>query len=173
MKINADLVADIIPVDYPINLMIAVAWHLATRRYNNRNIFQNKSSAFIVTSDWRGIFFSTLICEITDHMKYRFTVVQLAIEILWLGVAWNVVLCNLGWNFLPQIWCGTLAPFTQSMTFGTKRMKLCSIPFQPTYSTCFILWRANALDGYESIVIYIQKEISERNIYETNFLPLL
>lgn len=32
MKINADLVADIIPVDYPINLMIAVAWHLATRR---------------------------------------------------------------------------------------------------------------------------------------------
>lgn len=34
MKINADLVADIIPVDYPINLMIAVAWHLATRRYS-------------------------------------------------------------------------------------------------------------------------------------------
>ena len=32
MKINADLVADIIPVDYPINLMIAVAWHISTRR---------------------------------------------------------------------------------------------------------------------------------------------
>ena len=32
MKINADLVSDIIPVDYPINLMIAAAWHTATRR---------------------------------------------------------------------------------------------------------------------------------------------
>jgi hypothetical protein len=33
MKINADLISDIIPVDYPINLMIAAAWHTATRRY--------------------------------------------------------------------------------------------------------------------------------------------
>lgn len=32
MKINAELVSDIIPVDYPINLMIAAAWHLAIRR---------------------------------------------------------------------------------------------------------------------------------------------
>ena len=32
MKINKDLISDIIPVDYPINLMIAVAWHTATRR---------------------------------------------------------------------------------------------------------------------------------------------
>jgi fatty acyl-CoA reductase len=32
MKINADLISDIIPVDYPINLMIAAAWHTATRR---------------------------------------------------------------------------------------------------------------------------------------------
>lgn len=32
MKVNKDLVSDIIPVDYPINLMIAVAWYTATRR---------------------------------------------------------------------------------------------------------------------------------------------
>ena len=28
---NDELVADIIPVDYSINLMIAVAWHIAQR----------------------------------------------------------------------------------------------------------------------------------------------
>jgi fatty acyl-CoA reductase len=32
IKTNEDLVSDIIPVDYPINLMIAVAWYKATRR---------------------------------------------------------------------------------------------------------------------------------------------
>lgn len=31
-KINSTLVGDIIPVDYPINLMIAVAWHTAVHR---------------------------------------------------------------------------------------------------------------------------------------------
>lgn len=36
LKINADFVSDIIPVDYPINLMIAVAWHLATHRYRKK-----------------------------------------------------------------------------------------------------------------------------------------
>lgn len=32
LKINEDMISDIIPVDYPINLMIAVAWHTATSK---------------------------------------------------------------------------------------------------------------------------------------------
>ncbi|XP_057371715.1 putative fatty acyl-CoA reductase CG5065 [Daphnia carinata] len=39
MKINSELVSDIIPVDYPINLMIAVAWHLAIRRPNEVPVY--------------------------------------------------------------------------------------------------------------------------------------
>lgn len=31
-KINSQLVGDIIPVDYPINLMIAVGWHTAIQK---------------------------------------------------------------------------------------------------------------------------------------------
>lgn len=31
-KINDKLVGDIVPVDYPINLMIAVAWHTAIQK---------------------------------------------------------------------------------------------------------------------------------------------
>lgn len=34
MKVDKDLVSDIIPVDYPINLMIAVAWYTAVHRLN-------------------------------------------------------------------------------------------------------------------------------------------
>ena len=30
--INSELVGDIIPVEYPINLMIAVAWHTALQK---------------------------------------------------------------------------------------------------------------------------------------------
>jgi hypothetical protein len=71
MKINADLVADIIPVDYPINLMIAVAWHLATRRYS---IFKNYKMGPSVIDV--GILIKS------DPAKYRFTVARLAIEIL-------------------------------------------------------------------------------------------
>lgn len=33
MKINKDLISDVIPVDYPINLMIAVGWYTATYKY--------------------------------------------------------------------------------------------------------------------------------------------
>lgn len=32
MKVDRRMVSDIIPVDYPINLMIAVAWHTAVHR---------------------------------------------------------------------------------------------------------------------------------------------
>jgi hypothetical protein len=31
-KINSQLVGDIVPVDYPINLMIAVGWHTAIQK---------------------------------------------------------------------------------------------------------------------------------------------
>lgn len=44
LKANKDMIGDIIPVDYPINLMIAVAWHTATCKYGpfiNYNIFFN------------------------------------------------------------------------------------------------------------------------------------
>jgi fatty acyl-CoA reductase len=32
LKVKNNLVGDCIPVDYPINLLIAVAWFIATRR---------------------------------------------------------------------------------------------------------------------------------------------
>jgi fatty acyl-CoA reductase len=32
LKVKNNLVGDFIPVDYPINLLIAVAWFIATRR---------------------------------------------------------------------------------------------------------------------------------------------
>lgn len=38
-KINSELVGDIIPVDYPINLMIAVAWHTAIHKSNKIEIY--------------------------------------------------------------------------------------------------------------------------------------
>ncbi|KAI9553796.1 ABC protein [Daphnia sinensis] len=39
LKINEDMISDIIPVDYAINLMIAVAWHTATRNPTGVSVY--------------------------------------------------------------------------------------------------------------------------------------
>ncbi|EFX70381.1 hypothetical protein DAPPUDRAFT_61438 [Daphnia pulex] len=44
IKTNEDLVSDIIPVDYPINLMIAVAWYKATRRQSGVQVYSCTTS---------------------------------------------------------------------------------------------------------------------------------
>jgi len=41
LRFNAQLVGDIIPVEYPINLMIAAAWYTATHRPNNIIIYNS------------------------------------------------------------------------------------------------------------------------------------
>lgn len=35
---QTSMVADVVPVEFPINLMIAVAWHTATHKYPNFHV---------------------------------------------------------------------------------------------------------------------------------------
>ena len=61
LRFNAQLVGDIIPVEYPINLMIAAAWYTATHRPNNIIIYNSttvaRSSGRRVERNWTKIFF--------------------------------------------------------------------------------------------------------------------
>lgn len=44
IKMDKDLVADIIPVDYSINLMVAVAWNTAMRRFTLASLYLSASN---------------------------------------------------------------------------------------------------------------------------------
>lgn len=54
MIIHGEVVADIIPVDVVINLMIAVAWYTATKRPNNIMVY-NCTSGSVNKTTWDGI----------------------------------------------------------------------------------------------------------------------
>ena len=59
IKTNEDLVSDIIPVDYPINLMIAVAWYKATRRYTIVLLYRSKQNYNVerhILTEWKWLF---------------------------------------------------------------------------------------------------------------------
>jgi len=50
--INSDLVGDIIPVEYPINLMIAVAWHTALEKSKKPIAVYNCSTGYMNPLTW-------------------------------------------------------------------------------------------------------------------------
>lgn len=50
--INSDLVGDIVPVEYPINLMIAVAWHTALQKSKKSIVVYNCSTGHLNPLTW-------------------------------------------------------------------------------------------------------------------------
>ncbi|XP_046382375.1 putative fatty acyl-CoA reductase CG5065 isoform X2 [Ischnura elegans] len=69
---HRDLVADLVPVDIAINLMISVAWHTATARPNNIIVY-NCTSGSVNPIRWRDV----------EHLGYRYLLKNPYNDVLW------------------------------------------------------------------------------------------